>query len=211
MINLLNTHENIGGAQYVVAEIRKVALFPQKSGTLTIDPLNVNVSCKRSSKQKYNDPFASFFNDPFSNNSFLNTYSNVKKTLHSNACQLYVKPLPVANQPADFKGNVGSYTLEATIDKTNCKTNDAINLTYKVSGIGNISLIDKPDFDFPADLETYDPDIKENVVSNAAGISGNKTFNYLLFPEALVISLSSRLTSVISTLRKRLLCNAYFS
>jgi hypothetical protein len=178
----VQSYENIGGVQYVVAEIRKVALFPQKSGTLIIDPLNVECIVQQVTKQKYNDPFASFFNDPFSNNSFFDTYSNVKKTVASNALSIYVKPLPVANQPADFKGSVGSFTLDAKIDKENVKTNDAVNLTFKVSGIGNISLIDKPDFDFPADLETYDPDIKENVVPSAGGISGSKIFSYLIIP-----------------------------
>jgi hypothetical protein len=178
------TYENIGGSQYLVVEIRKIALFPQKSGPLSIDPLKVECVVQEVSKQKSNDPFSSFFNDPFFNNSFFNTYANVKKDIYSNAVSIYAKPLPVANQPAEFKNNVGSFTLEATIDKTNVKTNDAVNLTYKVSGIGNISLIDKPDFDFPADLETYDPNIKENVVPSAGGISGSKTFSYLIIPRS---------------------------
>jgi len=173
--------ENIGGSQYVVAEIRKVALFPQKSGILKIDPLNVECVVQVQSQQKYNDPFANFFNDPFFGNAF-NTVSNVKKTLVSNSLSLVVNPLPVASQPAEFTGSVGNFTLSATIDKTEAKTNDAINLTYKITGVGNISLIDKPKFDFPTDLETYDPDIKENVVRTAAGVSGSKTFSYLIIP-----------------------------
>ena len=170
--------------QYVVAEVRKVALFPQKSGALKIDPLNLECIVQVQTQQK-NDPFASFFNDPFFGNmgsSFFNTVSEVKKTLISNPLSLYVKPLPVANQPAEFSGSVGKFNVEATIDKTSAKTNDAINLIYKVTGIGNISLIDKPKFDFPADLETYDPDIKENVIRSAAGVSGTKTFSYLIIP-----------------------------
>ena len=177
--------ENIGGAKYVVAEIRKIALFPQKSGVLKIDPLNVECVVQIVTKQKYNDPFANFFNDPFFSNfgnNMFNTYSNVKKTISSNALSVNVKALPVANQPADFKGSIGKYTFSATIDKKDVKTNDAINLNIKITGVGNISLIDKPDIDFPADLETYDPDIKENISKTGAGISGYKSFNYLIIP-----------------------------
>jgi len=180
-------NETIGGSKYVVAEIRQVALFPQKSGTLKIDPLDVQCIVQVQSKQQYNDPFASFFNDPFFNNtgsSFFTSYSNVEKTISSNALTLYVKPLPVANQPAEFSGSVGKFTIEASVDKTDVKTNDALTLTYKVTGTGNISLIDKPAFDFPADLETYDPDTKDNIVATAAGISGSKTFKYLLIPRS---------------------------
>ena len=180
-------NENIGGVKYVVAEIRKVALFPQKSGVLKIDPLDVQCVVQVLTKQKYNDPFANFFNDPFFNNfssSMFDTYSNVKRTISSNSVTLNVKPLPVANQPAEFKGNVGKFSFSATIDKTDVKTNDAINLTFKITGSGNISLIDKPVTEFPADLETYDPDIKDNIVTSAAGISGTKTFNYLIIPRS---------------------------
>jgi len=185
--NAVQYYETIGGSKYAVAEIRKVALFPQKSGSLKIDPLDVECVVQVQSKQQINDPFANFFNDPFFNNfggSAFTSYSNVKKTISSNSLTLSVKALPVANQPAEFTGSVGKFTVDATIDKTDVKTNDAITLTYKVTGTGNISLIDKPAFDFPADLETYDPDTKENIIPTTAGISGSKTFKYLIIPRS---------------------------
>lgn len=180
-------NETIGGSKYVVAEIRQVAIFAQKSGTLKIDPLDVECVVQIQSKQQYQDPFGNLFNDPFFSNfgsSFFSSYSNVEKTISSNALILNVKPLPVASQPAEFAGSVGKFTIDASIDKTDVKTNDAITLTYKVTGTGNISLIDKPAFSFPADLESYDPDIKDNLITSAAGISGNKTFKYLIIPRS---------------------------
>ena len=183
-------NETIGGVKYVVAEIRKIALFPQKSGVLKIDPLNVECIVQIVTKQKYNDPFANFFNDPFFSNfnnfgsSMFDTYSNVKKTIASNPVSLNVKALPVTNQPSEFKGSVGKFILDATIDKTNVKTNDAINLTFKITGTGNISLIDNPDIEFSSDLETYEPDVKENISATTAGVSGSKTFNYLIIPRS---------------------------
>jgi len=181
------SYETVGGVKYVVGTIKQFVLFPQKSGTLTLDPMSLDFLVQVESQQKYNDPFASFFNDPFFNNlsnSFFTTYSNEKRAISSNALTINVKPLPITDQPADFTGSVGKFTIEAKIDKTTGKTNDAINLTYKVSGIGNISLIEKPAFDFPADLETYDPEIKSNVIANAAGVSGSKTFSYLIMPRS---------------------------
>ena len=181
---LVQYSETIGNAKYTVAEIRKVALFPQKSGVLKIEPLNVECIVQVTSKQKNNDPFADFFNDPFFGSSFFNTVSNVEKTLNSNALSINVKALPVSNQPAEFEGSVGKFTLSAEIDKTEAKTNDAIKLSYKITGTGNLYLIEKPDFEFPSDFETYDPDIKENISTTATGISGSKTFSYLLIPRS---------------------------
>jgi hypothetical protein len=183
--------ETIGGSEYVVAEIRKVALFPQKSGVLKINPLEVECVVQVKSKQKYNDPFADLFNDPFFNNfsqnianTFFDTYSNQKKTIKSNALTFNVKALPTANQPSDFNNAVGSFTLNSTIDKTSAKTNDAIKLTYTIKGSGNINLIDKPTIEFPPDLETFDPEEKENVSTTAAGVSGTKSFEYILIPRS---------------------------
>ncbi|HNW97878.1 MAG TPA: BatD family protein [Bacteroidales bacterium] len=175
--------EIINNKKYTVAEIRKVILFPEKSGALKIDPLNMECIVQVASKQQYRDPFADFFNDPFFSGSF-NTYSQEKKTVTSNLLTINVKPLPTTNQPADFKNSVGSYTFSAELDKTKLKTNEAANLTFKIKGSGNLSLAELPEIDFPADFETYDPDIKDNIVATAAGVSGAKTFNYLIIPRS---------------------------
>jgi hypothetical protein len=58
----------IEGEKYVVADIRKVALFPLKSGRLVIDPLELEciAQIKRQTKTKTGDPFFDdFFNDSF--------------------------------------------------------------------------------------------------------------------------------------------------
>lgn len=184
-------YETIGNVKYVVSDIRKVALFPQKSGVLKIDPLDVECVVQVKSKQKYNDPFADMFNDPiFGNlgqnlgNLFIDTYSYQKKTIKSNALTFNVKALPIASQPSDFNNAVGSFTLKSTIDKTSAKTNDAIKLTYIITGSGNINLIDKPTIEFPPDLETFDPEEKENISTTAAGVSGTKSFEYILIPRS---------------------------
>lgn len=178
-------YETIGSTKYAVAEIRKFALFPQKTGVLKVDPLEVECTMQVINKQKYNDPFSSFFNDPFFSNfgnSYFDTYSTVEKKIYSNALTLNVKALPANGQPEDFSGSVGKFAMETSIDKKEVKTNEAINLTVTFTGIGNLNLIDKPSIEFPADLETYDPDIKDNTVTSATGVSGSKTFSYLIIP-----------------------------
>lgn len=182
---LVQSTETYNGVQYTVAELRKVVLFPEKSGTLTIDPLDVKCNVQVVTKQQYNDPFGNFFNDPFFSNftkQFFNTYSQEEKTITSNSLSLVVKPLPTTDQPAEFKGSVGSFTFDAELDKTKLKANEAANLTFTLKGSGNLSMAEHPDIDFPADLETYDPDVKENILTTATGVSGSKTFNYLIIP-----------------------------
>jgi hypothetical protein len=177
-----NTYKQvIDGEQYVVADIRKIALFPLKSGKLTIDPLELEcvAQVKRQGKPRTGDPFFDdFFNDPFFNNSV----TPVEKSLKSNPLVINVRPLPSTDQPADFSGAVGNFTFKTDIDKTQVKTNEAINLKFTISGNGNIQLIDKVNVTFPPDFETYDPKITSDIKPSSTGISGSQTFEYLFIP-----------------------------
>lgn len=181
--------ETYNGKKYIVAELRKAALYPQKSGTLTIDQLVQNVIYQVKVKTRSplaDDPF--FGNDPFFKNlmddSFLGSdYQNVKKTLHSNILTINVKPLPTANRPLDFSGAIGQFTMKAQVDRTAVNTNDGITLRVSVTGTGNLNLIEKPAINFPPDFEVYDPKIIDNF-NNKGGTSGTRTFEYLIIPRA---------------------------
>ncbi len=180
--NLPQYQEVYAGQNYHVAELKKLALFPQRSGQFAIDPLEVKVQAQVRAKTqaKSRDPFFdSFFNDPF-----FNRYQNIEVPLKSNPLTIHVKELPTANKPADFGGSVGNFDISSSIDRTELKTNEAINLKFTVSGTGNVELVDKLNVTFPPDFETYDPKVTKNMNYLASGVSGKKTFEYLLIPRA---------------------------
>ena len=172
--------EMINGQQYVVAVIRKLALIPQQTGKLTIDPMELDcaVQIRVKTRTNSNDPFDAFFNDPF----FNNNVRTVQKKLISNALHFSVKPLPAKGKPACFSGAVGNFTFKSSIDKTDLKTNDALTLNLTVSGSGNIELIGAPQIQFPSDFETYDPKVTTKINKTGNGISGTKSFDYLAIP-----------------------------
>jgi hypothetical protein len=181
--------ETYNGKKYIVAELRKAALYPQKSGTLAIDPLvqNVIYQVKVKSKSPFaDDPF--FGSDPFFKNMmddsfFGSEYQNVKKTLRSAPITINVKPLPAANRPLDYSGAVGQFSMKATVDRTEVITNDGITLRVSVTGTGNLNLIEKPVINFPPDFEVYEPKIIDNFNSKG-GTSGTRIFEYLIIPRA---------------------------
>jgi hypothetical protein len=181
--------ETVNGKKYIVAELRKAALYPQKSGVLTIEPLVQDVIYQLKIKTKSpfaDDPF--FGNDPFFKNfmddSFFGSeFQNVKKTLRSNPISVNVKPLPVANRPLDFTGAVGQFSMRAQVDRTVVNTNDGITMKVSVTGTGNLNLIEKPTINFPSDFEVYEPKIIDNF-TNKGGTSGTRTFEYLIIPRA---------------------------
>jgi len=169
--------EYIDGKQYIVAEIKKVAMFPQETGNLTIEPLEVDVIAQIPIQRRRSNSIFDFFDDPFGS-----SVQNVKKTVKSNSNSIKVKILPTADKPDNFFGAVGNFTLSSNLSKKEVKANEAINLKVTVSGRGNIKLIDKFDISFPTDFETYDPKIIDNINKSDNGISGTKTFDYLLIP-----------------------------
>lgn len=170
----------IDGVEYIVADIRKVAIFPQKTGTLNIEPMELScvAQLRTSSRRASRDPFESFFNDPFFNRNI----QNVEKTLYSDALNIQVESVPFNQRPADFMGAVGQFGFQSSIDRDKIKTGEAINLVYTVTGSGNLELIDLPSPVFPPDFEVYEPKISTDIKTTSAGISGSRKVEYLIIP-----------------------------
>ena len=165
--------ENIDGVVFNVAELKKTYLFPQRSGKLQIEPMKVEVVVRKQSNRKPRDVFEQFFGGG---------YEDATYSVKSKPITIDVTPLPETNKPAGFAGAVGDYSFKAEVNKDKVKANDAINLTVTINGKGNIKLIDPLKVNFPEDFETYDAKTKENIITGATGVSGSKTFDYLVIP-----------------------------
>ncbi len=168
------------GQQYNVATIQEIVLFPQKTGNLTIDPLDINciaqIRQQRNRSQGY-DPFEDFFGDVLGT-----SYTKVRKDIKSQPITIEVVPLPTANKPESFNGAVGQFTFTSKTDKNELKVNEAFTLTLTISGKGNIELLELPQPVFPPDFEVHDPKITTSVKDNNLGISGSKKAEYIIIP-----------------------------
>ena len=168
--------EVVNGVNYNVAVIRKTALFPTRSGKLTIEPIQMTIeTVVRSKRNKRNSFFDNFFDDPFNSRA-------VKQTVSSKPVTINVQSTPTDGKPVDFSGAVGKYRLSVTLDKNTVKVNDAISLKLRLSGNGNIKLIELPKPVVPPDMEQYDPKINSSIKRNGSIISGSKTAEYILIP-----------------------------
>ncbi len=163
--------ENINGTIYNTGIIRKLILFPQHTGEITIDPFELEVIIRQAKANKR----SGFFDD------FFNNYQDIKVPRKSKPIKIQVKDFP-SNKPASFDGAVGNFDLTTTIDKDSVKANDAITMRVKVAGNGNLKLIKPLEFKFPADFEVYDPKTSQNLKSSETGMTGSTTFEYLIIP-----------------------------
>jgi len=162
------------GQSYTTAVIRRIALIPTGPGTRTVEPvgLQVQVRVRRAS------PFPDIFGDPF----FGGT-SVLPTTVLSNPLTINVSALP-PGRPEPFSGVVGRLTLRATLDRDSVGANDAVTLTVRASGEGNMRALPEPVLDLPADFEVFPPEVTESVQPFGPGLSGEKTFEYVLIPRA---------------------------
>ena len=171
-------NETVDGINYKVGELKKVVLFPQQSGVLSIDPMELEciarIQMKGGNKM---DPFG-MFQDPFFG---FNSARDVKYAFRSNKVNINVKELP-PNAPPGFNGSVGSLNFDATLDKKETKANEPVSLKIKISGSGNLKLVEAPEMSFPPDIESYDPKINDNLHITENGVSGSKTIEYLIIP-----------------------------
>lgn len=168
--------ELVNGVPFRVAEIKKVILSPQQTGKLTVDPFEFEsvVRLQTGSQRR-----RSIFDDFFGRGS----YKDFEYLVKSNPISVNVKNFP-ENAPSSFNGAVGDLNMEAWLDKTETSTDEPVTLKIKISGNGNIKLINPLDLNLPPDLETFEPKTADNTSSNASGVSGNKIFEYLIIPRA---------------------------
>ncbi|MFM2284812.1 MAG: hypothetical protein RLZZ543_309 [Bacteroidota bacterium] len=165
--------ESYNGSQYNTAELKKTLLFPQKSGKLEIPTLDATCLVReRVNSQNFFDQF------------FGGGYRDVSVKVKSQPLSINVLAPPVSGKPADFNGAVGDLSVTASIDKDKVKSGDPVNLKITVSGKGNLKLIEAPALTFPPEFEAYDPQVKDRINVSVGGMSGERTFEYLLIPRA---------------------------
>lgn len=155
--------ETLNGIQYNTFTLKKSALFPQQTGTLVLDAAEIRGVARIA--DRYN-PYG----------------KDIQFKLKSTPVNITVTPLPIKDQPENFGGAVGSFTLNSSIDKTNLSTDESANLTLNISGTGNLKLIQAPILNLPNGLDAFEPTIVDTITGRSTTISGNKIFTYAIAP-----------------------------
>lgn len=157
------------GAPYNMIPVKRAALFPTRAGTLRVDPLQLEIEAMIPRLGNY---FGSFFlRDRY--------YSTV--TVASAPLAFSVRALP-EGAPDGFNGAVGQFTFQAQLSREAVEAGEALELTLRVAGRGNLSTLEAPVLDVPSAFERYDPQTESQIDHAGDRISGHKTFRYVLVP-----------------------------
>ncbi|MFC1477108.1 BatD family protein [candidate division KSB1 bacterium] len=166
--------ETYNSKRYQAAVLKRVELFPTNSGDYSLDPMQFEFTVRAPNTSGRRNIFDVF------DNPLLNRGQKIR--VNSSALDIKVNPLPASGRPARFSGAVGSFSLSANVDKRTVKANESVNLTVKISGTGNIRLLNEPVLNITGVHEKYDPQISEKVNRAGGAITGEKAFEYVILP-----------------------------
>jgi len=163
--------EQVNGRNYRCVTWSQYVLFPQMTGKMTIPAITFKGTVVQ--QNRVVDPFEAFFNGG-------SGYVEVKKDIVAPAVSVEVLPLP--QKPAGFSGGVGQFSISASADKTEVKAGEPITLHVTVSGTGNLKLLKRPEPQFPADFDKYDPKQTDKTKLTANGAEGKVVYDFLVVP-----------------------------
>jgi hypothetical protein len=151
----------VKGRSYQAALLLKRALFPLKSGRLTVTPLEAEVTTLQSA-----------------------FYPSGSVVRGSRPVVVEVRPLPASGRPEGFEPtNVGRFEIEASVDRDHIKADESLTLKVTVRGEGNIRNVRLRKLDRIAGFRVYEPATSERVEHTSDGVRGERVYTYLLQPE----------------------------
>lgn len=157
--------EVLNGQRFNVFDIQKFNLYPQKSGKLNITETEVQTLVLVQTGR-----------------GFFSRAEQVRHDCKTAAVSINVKPVPASGRPDAYGGAVGRFQISSTLSSKKARTDDAITYSIKISGEGNMKLIEAPKVELPESFEVFDPKVKEQITNTTGGMKGFKQFDYLIIP-----------------------------
>lgn len=157
------------GQKYRSIILKKALLIPQKSGKLSIDPMDMDITVNVPTGR------GDFFGNAITRRVNYST-SSARRTVG-------VKDLPIDGKPEGFTGAVGDYNFTVTASKDILRANETTQIDVEVNGKGNIKLFEIPKITTPSELEVYTPERTDKVRTSSRGLSGKIKDSYTVVPE----------------------------
>ncbi|HHS95349.1 MAG TPA: protein BatD [Phaeodactylibacter sp.] len=164
--------EVIDGVEYSTKVLKRVALFPQQAGVLTIAPVEMRVAVSTDEEKSSRRRGFSFFQ----------RRNHIPVTLLSEPVKINVHPLPV-KAPPSFTGAVGKYHLNVAASDSRLSTDESITLQLSLSGDGDLKQVQAPPLSVDK-AEVYEPRVIRDDFKEVNGkMLSEKVFEYLLLPK----------------------------
>jgi hypothetical protein len=161
--NIQPERVTFNGKNWTKYKVYEATFFPFSEGEITIPPISWEMIKYRVAK-----------NPSFFGSNRLEDF----KTFYSSAKKVKVKPLPP--HPLRNEVSVGIFQLRENISLFDAQTGEGFTYNLGISGEGNINSISPPKTRQIHKLNTFDPNVRQQVNRGMGKISGIKEFNYYL-------------------------------
>jgi hypothetical protein len=147
----------IDGKVFIGAKLREMVLFPIRTGTLRIGPMRMG----------------------FQGRGYPATPGEPGLMRESAPVDITVVEPPLAGRPAGYRlGDVGRYTLAATVEPRNVKQGEAVSVIAKLEGTGNVPtklvVPQQNGVDWP------EPTVIEKLDAETGKVTGSRTFTFVV-------------------------------
>jgi hypothetical protein len=162
--------ENYNSAVYYTHIIGEYLLFPLQSGTLTVDPMQINLRIRQMSGRQARSI----------EEMMMGVGPEVVETRRSVASQpvkIAVRELP-AGAPASFNGAVGEFTMTGEAPPSQVTANAGETYLIRIAGTGNFRQIAAPEVALPASFEVLNSKSIDEIRPSSGGMTGSKQFEY---------------------------------
>ncbi len=156
------------GKSYRYVVLKRIVLYPQKTGNLELEPLSLDVSLQVPTNKR------DFFGGPI--------YAETNKTVSAGQRSIDVKELPSEGRPPSFSGAVGEFEFFVTATKASLKASESLQAKVEIKGQGNLKLFEIPGLTLPSSLEVYEPEFQENIRTTLSGMEGKVSNSYTIVP-----------------------------
>ena len=178
--------EKLNGKAYTVHIIRKTQLIPLQSGSINLDPVEVEntvhfVRGGTRQESRHNGGSIRDLLDQMMDDNNTGPAVDENVVLDTKPLTITVKPLP-ENKLADYNGAVGSFSVETSLANHSVAAQDETTLHVVVKGKGNLPVITAPAIAWPSGFDAFEPTAKEDINKTVAPMSGSKSFDYVFTP-----------------------------
>ena len=164
----------LDGRALEAVTIRRIALFPTRSGTLELAPMEFSVDLLRTDRSFSNNPLAPFFS-PF-------RQRVEDREVTAPGVSIEVNDLP-PGAPPSFRGAVGDFSLSSRVGDGAVEAGQAVDLSVTIRGDGNLATLEAPALEVPPGVDVYDPAADQELFRSGSRLNGVKTFDYTLVPQ----------------------------
>ena len=174
-LTIKKTEQMVNGVRYLVADLRKLALFPTQPGIYTMDPGTLSVDIQQQDPRRVSYNVFGYANPPLAT-------QMVAQTLSPDPVKLTVKALPETGKPADFNGAVGNFQIESSVDKTVVQQGDPVTYRVRLTGRGNIHTVETPPAPKLEDFKYYDSSSSTRTLKDRLIVEGEKITDTVMVP-----------------------------